>query len=247
MGLRINMLRLQMFYTAQAIGRDGGKMTYQLISGKEIAGEIEAELVERIAALKARGVTPGLAVVLVGEDPASQSYVRMKGKKCEALGMRSETIVLPEGTTEADLLSRIAELNADPGIHGFLVQLPLPRHIDEKKVIDAFLLSDKGDDDTAQLASPEQVISVAKEIQKTIDDVWEESSGKSRDQRQKQVADALKAKGWAFGMGNNPNAAEHMSRTQSVAKDMLEWAESDKGKEMLGKFADYYALEDEED
>ena len=87
---------------------------------------------------------------------------------------------------------------------------------------------------------------MAEEIQKAVDEAWEKSSG-SRDQRHSEVADMLKEKGWAFGMGNNPNASEHVSRAQSVAKDMKEWAESDKGKEMLGKFADYYTLEDEEE
>ena len=80
---------------------------------------------------------PGLAVILVGDDPASQVYVRNKGKKCEELGMRSETIVLPAETSEEELLSRIDALNKDPAIHGFLVQLPLPKHIDEDKVIQA--------------------------------------------------------------------------------------------------------------
>ena len=112
-------------------------MAAKLILGKEISDSIYAELRGRIAALKARGITPGLAVVLVGEDPASQTYVRMKGKKCEELGMRSVQVLLPEGTTQAELLSRVAELNSDPSIHGFLVQLPLPEHIDEKAVINA--------------------------------------------------------------------------------------------------------------
>ena len=135
--LELIMFGLEMFYRVQSYRYDGGKMTYQLISGTEIAGQIRGELVDRIAVLKEKGVTPGLAVVLVGEDPASQSYVRMKGKKCEELGMHSETIVLPETTTEAELLDRIDELNNDPLIHGFLVQLPLPKHIDEAKVIDS--------------------------------------------------------------------------------------------------------------
>lgn len=107
-------------------------MAAKLILGKEISDSIYAELRGRIAALKARGITPGLAVVLVGEDPASQTYVRMKGKKCEELGMRSVQVLLPEGTTQAELLARVAELNSDPSIHGFLVQLPLPEHINEK-------------------------------------------------------------------------------------------------------------------
>jgi len=108
-----------------------------LISGNEVSASIYNELKERIASLRSKGVIPGLAVVLVGEDPASQVYVRMKGKKCEELGMHSVTMVLPEDTSEADLLRKVEELNKDPKIHGFLVQLPLPKHIDEDKVIDA--------------------------------------------------------------------------------------------------------------
>lgn len=112
-------------------------MASRLISGTEISEQIYGELRARIAALKERGITPGLAVVLVGEDPASQTYVRMKGRKCEELGMHSVTITLPADTPEDVLLGRIAELNADPAINGFLVQLPLPDHIDEDKVIEA--------------------------------------------------------------------------------------------------------------
>lgn len=112
-------------------------MTAELILGKEVSQEIYGELEARIAALKEKGVTPGLGVVLVGEDPASQTYVRMKGKKCEELGMRSETVILPESTTQSELLVKVDELNNDPGIHGFLIQLPLPDHIDEQAVINA--------------------------------------------------------------------------------------------------------------
>lgn len=112
-------------------------MASRLISGTEISEQIYGELRARIAALKERGITPGLAVVLVGEDPASQTYVRMKGRKCEELGMHSVTITLPADTPEDVLLGKIAELNADPAINGFLVQLPLPDHIDEDKVIEA--------------------------------------------------------------------------------------------------------------
>ncbi|MFA6709789.1 MAG: tetrahydrofolate dehydrogenase/cyclohydrolase catalytic domain-containing protein [Candidatus Methanomethylophilaceae archaeon] len=112
-------------------------MTFDLISGKEISSEIYAELKKRIQVLKAKGVTPGLAVVLVGDDPASQSYVRMKGKKCEELGMHSVTETFPESISERELLGKVEELNRDPLIHGFLVQLPLPKHIDGNKVIDA--------------------------------------------------------------------------------------------------------------
>ncbi len=112
-------------------------MTARLILGKDVSAEIYSELRERIETLKAKGTTPGLAVILVGEDPASQVYVRKKGEMCEELGMRSEIIRMPEETTQAQLLERIAGLNADPAIHGFLVQLPLPKHIDEDAIIAA--------------------------------------------------------------------------------------------------------------
>jgi len=114
-----------------------GEVLAELILGKTVSESIYAELIERIGALKSKGITPGLAVVLVGSDPASEVYVRMKGKKCEELGMRSVTIVLPEKTSEEELLKKVNELNKDKNIHGFLVQLPLPSHIDEKKVINA--------------------------------------------------------------------------------------------------------------
>lgn len=112
-------------------------MSAELILGKDVSESIYSELRVRIDALKAVGTTPGLAVVLVGEDPASQVYVRMKGKKCEELGMHSLTIVMPEKTTQSELLAKVAELNNDKSIHGFLIQLPLPKHIDEKTVINA--------------------------------------------------------------------------------------------------------------
>lgn len=112
-------------------------MVCRLISGPEVSEEIYGELRTRIEKLKSEGFVPGLAVVLVGEDPASQVYVRMKGKKCEELGMHSETIVMPVDTTEEELLKKIDDLNKDASIHGFLVQLPLPKHIDEDKVIEA--------------------------------------------------------------------------------------------------------------
>jgi methylenetetrahydrofolate dehydrogenase (NADP+)/methenyltetrahydrofolate cyclohydrolase len=110
---------------------------YGLISGTNVSALIYGELKSRIAALGSKGIVPGLAVLLVGEDPASQVYVKMKGKKCEELGMYSVTIVLPADTSEKDLLAKVNELNNDPKIHGFLVQLPLPKHIDEDKVINA--------------------------------------------------------------------------------------------------------------
>lgn len=108
-----------------------------MILGKEVSESIYSELSVRIGALKAKGITPGLAVVLVGEDSASQTYVRMKGKKCEELGMHSVTIRLPESTTEVELLDKVYELNHDHSIHGFLVQLPLPKHINEDVIINA--------------------------------------------------------------------------------------------------------------
>ena len=112
-------------------------MTARLILGKDVSDAIYAELRQRIDALKAKGVTPGLAVVLVGDNPASKVYVRKKGEMCESLGMNSLTVCMPESTTQEELLAKIAELNADPKIHAFLVQLPLPGHIDEKAVIAA--------------------------------------------------------------------------------------------------------------
>lgn len=106
-----------------------------IINGKEIAEEIKAELKEKISELKERGVTPGLAVVLVGDDPASHVYVRMKGKACEELGIYSETLKYPADLSEEELLNIIDGLNENPRIHGILVQLPLPKHINETKVL----------------------------------------------------------------------------------------------------------------
>lgn len=110
-------------------------MEAQLIDGTAIGKAMRAELAGEIAALAAKGVKPGLAVVLVGENPASQVYVRMKGKACEEAGMHSETIKLPAETSEADLLAVVDRLNADPRIHGMLVQLPLPKHINSERVL----------------------------------------------------------------------------------------------------------------
>jgi methylenetetrahydrofolate dehydrogenase (NADP+)/methenyltetrahydrofolate cyclohydrolase len=111
----------------------------ELIDGKKIGDAMRADLQPEVAELTARGTVPGLAVVLVGENPASQVYVRMKGKACEQLGMHSETIRLAAEATEAELLAVIARLNADPAIHGMLVQLPLPKHINETRVLHAIL------------------------------------------------------------------------------------------------------------
>jgi methylenetetrahydrofolate dehydrogenase (NADP+) / methenyltetrahydrofolate cyclohydrolase len=112
-------------------------MTAQIIDGKAIAQEVRAEWKVRADALKARGTTPGLAVIIVGEDPASKVYVANKVKACAELGLHSEHITLPADTPEAGLLARIAALNADPRIHGILVQLPVPKHIDSNKVLNA--------------------------------------------------------------------------------------------------------------
>ena len=113
-------------------------MAAELIDGKKLAAETRAQIAAGVAALKAeKGVTPGLAVILVGDNPASVSYVTAKEKACTEAGMHSREIRLPASVAEADLLAEIARLNADPAIHGILVQLPLPKGFDEKKVIDA--------------------------------------------------------------------------------------------------------------
>jgi methylenetetrahydrofolate dehydrogenase (NADP+)/methenyltetrahydrofolate cyclohydrolase len=105
-----------------------------LIDGRAIAAQVQGELIQRIATLKARGVQPGLAFVRVGEDPASKVYVGRKEKACAELGIFSETHVLPEATTQADLLGLLARLNADSRLHGILVQAPLPKHIRQEVV-----------------------------------------------------------------------------------------------------------------
>ncbi len=108
-----------------------------LIDGRAIAEEVHGETAARVEALKAQGIVPGLRFVRVGEDPASRVYVGMKEKTSLRLGIASETTVLPEETTEAELLELIAGLNADPATHGILVQAPLPSHIDEARVFAA--------------------------------------------------------------------------------------------------------------
>ena len=124
-----------------------------LLDGKTMAAQLTEGLKARIEALKGKGVTPGLAVILVGEDPASQVYVRNKGKACDELGMYSETIRLPEETTQRELESLIERLNSDERIHGILVQLPLPRHLNEaaalrriapEKDVDGFHIENAG-------------------------------------------------------------------------------------------------------
>ena len=109
----------------------------QIIDGKKISATIRAEIAEEVKAMKNEGINPGLAVIIVGENPASQVYVRNKGKACEEVGIYSEIIEMPEATTEETLLAKIAELNGRKEISGILVQLPLPKHINEASVIAA--------------------------------------------------------------------------------------------------------------
>jgi len=112
-------------------------MTAKVIDGKAFAARVRARVAEEVARVKAAGVVPGLAVVLVGEDPASQVYVRSKGKQTVEAGMASFEHKLPADTSEADLLAVVARLNADPNVHGILVQLPLPSHLDSDLVINS--------------------------------------------------------------------------------------------------------------
>ncbi len=128
-------------------------MAAQIIDGKAFAAKVRASVAEHVAALKAKGVTPGLAVVLVGEDPASQVYVRNKGQQTVEVGMASFEHKLDASTSEADLLALIQRLNNDPKVHGILVQLPLPKHlnsdlvintIDPAKDVDGFHISNVG-------------------------------------------------------------------------------------------------------
>lgn len=111
-------------------------MTAQIIDGKALSEQLRKEVATRAAALKAKGVTPGLAVILVGDNQASQVYVRNKVKACEDVGFHSVLEKYDASMTEAELLARVAALNNDPSIHGILVQLPLPKHIDDHKVIE---------------------------------------------------------------------------------------------------------------
>lgn len=110
---------------------------YKLIDGKVISAAVKERVKNEVAELKAKGITVGLAVIIVGEDPASKVYVSNKKKACEALGIISREYALPETTTEEELLNLITELNSDPEINGILCQLPLPRHLDEKLIINS--------------------------------------------------------------------------------------------------------------
>jgi methylenetetrahydrofolate dehydrogenase (NADP+) / methenyltetrahydrofolate cyclohydrolase len=108
-----------------------------IIDGKLIAAKVRAEVAQGVKELQARGVAPGLTVVRVGDDPASAIYVRGKRKDCEEVGIRSDEHHLAATISQADLLALVARLNADPKVHGILVQLPLPKHLDERAVLDA--------------------------------------------------------------------------------------------------------------
>lgn len=110
-------------------------MSAELLSGKTMSESLRKEIASRVSALKAKGLTPGLAVILVGNDPASEIYVRNKGNGCTEVGMYSRTINMPAETTQEELESAIDVLNNDPAIHGILVQLPLPKHLDENAAL----------------------------------------------------------------------------------------------------------------
>ena len=110
-------------------------MAAEILSGKEMSEGLRKEIAERVARLKAQGLTPGLAVILVGNDPASEIYVRNKGNGCTETGMYSRTVNMPAETTQEELEASIEALNSDPAIHGILVQLPLPKHLDEQAAL----------------------------------------------------------------------------------------------------------------
>ena len=110
-------------------------MSANILSGKTMSEELRAEIASRVFSLKEKGLTPGLAVILVGNDPASEIYVRNKGNGCTEVGMYSRTINMPAETTQEELESAIDALNNDPAIHGILVQLPLPKHLDENAAL----------------------------------------------------------------------------------------------------------------
>lgn len=110
-------------------------MAARIIDGKQVAADIRAELKDEIAKLKTRGIVPGLGVILVGDDPASQSYVTGKERACAEIGIYSDDNRLPAKTSQADLIALVERMNRDPKIHGILVQLPLPRHLNESEVL----------------------------------------------------------------------------------------------------------------
>ena len=117
----------------------------KLIDGKKIASQVRSEVASQVEALKSEGINPGLAVIIVGDNPASRIYVNNKKKACAEVGMESFEYALPQETTQDDLLSLINRLNCDTAVHGILVQLPLPKHIDEKAVINAISVEKDAD------------------------------------------------------------------------------------------------------
>ena len=110
-------------------------MTAQIIDGKQVAADMREELKAEVARLKEKSIVPGLGVILVGEDPASQSYVRAKGRACEELGIYSDDNRLPADTSQEDLMALVKNMNSDSKINGILVQLPLPKHLNEAEVL----------------------------------------------------------------------------------------------------------------
>ena len=114
---------------------EGVRMSAQIVAGKEVSAQIREELKARVAALKSKGILPGLGVILVGEDPASVSYVTGKAKASEEIGIFEQTVKLPAAASEDEILKTVDGLNGDPRFNGLLVQLPLPRHVNPDKVI----------------------------------------------------------------------------------------------------------------
>jgi methylenetetrahydrofolate dehydrogenase (NADP+)/methenyltetrahydrofolate cyclohydrolase len=112
-------------------------MAARILDGKALAAQIRSHVKEEVGRLAQRGIRPGLAVVLAGDNPASAVYVRNKARACEEAGVRSQVFELPSSVAQNDLLERVSALNADPAVHGILVQLPLPRHVDASKVLQA--------------------------------------------------------------------------------------------------------------
>ena len=127
-----------------------------IIKGKEVAEHVLADVRAGVDALLARGITPCLAVILVGDDPASEVYVRKKKEKCEELGIRSLQIHLPAETTQQELLARVEALNADPSVHGVLCQLPLPEQIDEQTIVRAVRPEKDVDGFTCRISADER-------------------------------------------------------------------------------------------
>lgn len=112
-------------------------MPAYILDGKSLAAQVRAGVKEKVSRLAQRGIRPGLSVILAGDDPASKVYVRNKVRACEETGVASQLFAYPSSVSEAELLSRVGALNADPAVHGILVQLPLPRQVDAQRVLDA--------------------------------------------------------------------------------------------------------------